>query len=103
LRGQSAAPPRDDDERVPELAPRTLARTHPARPDASPVEVAPPECEQLLELLDALPYRQQAVLVLRYWLDLTEAEIAEALGCRPGTVKSLCARALTRLRKELGE
>ena len=70
---------------------------------ASPVEVALPECERLLELLDALPYRQHAVLVLRYWLDLTEAEIAEVLSCRPGTVKSLCARALMRLRKELGE
>jgi RNA polymerase sigma factor (sigma-70 family) len=68
------------------------------------VSQAPPdECEHLLALVDRLPYRQRAVLVLRYWLDLPEAEIARVLGCRPGTVKSLCARALDRLRKELGE
>lgn len=38
--------------------------------------------------LRRLPYDQRAVVVLRYWLGLTEAEIAEALGRRPGTVKS---------------
>lgn len=56
------------------------------------------------ELADAiahLPFRQRAVIVLRYHADLSEAEIADALGCRPGTVKSLAARALDRLAKEL--
>jgi RNA polymerase sigma-70 factor (sigma-E family) len=53
----------------------------------------------LADAVAALPYRQRAVLVLRYHLDLTEAEIAEALGCRPGTVKSLAARALDALKK----
>jgi RNA polymerase sigma factor (sigma-70 family) len=66
-------------------------------------EIPPHECEYLLALVDRLPYRQRAVLILRYWLDLPEAEIARVLGCRPGTVKSLRARALDRLRKELGE
>ncbi len=56
------------------------------------------------ELADAvakLPYRQRAVLVLRYYADLPEATIASALGCRPGTVKSLAARALAQLHKEI--
>ncbi len=57
--------------------------------------------ERLLSLVDQLPFRQRTVLVARYWLDLPEAEIADLVGCRPGTVKSLASRALTTLRKEL--
>jgi RNA polymerase sigma factor (sigma-70 family) len=48
-----------------------------------------------------LPFRQRAVVVLRYYADLSEAEIARALECRPGTVKSLSARALATLSKEV--
>jgi RNA polymerase sigma factor (sigma-70 family) len=48
-----------------------------------------------------LPYRQRAALVLRYHADLSEAEIAQALDCRAGTVKSLTSRALARLHKEI--
>ena len=48
-----------------------------------------------------LPYDQRAVVVLRHWLGLSEAEIATALGCRPGTVKSRHSRALRTLRKDL--
>jgi RNA polymerase sigma factor (sigma-70 family) len=51
--------------------------------------------------LRRLPHDQRAVIVLRYWLGLSEAEIADALECRPGTVKSRHARALRALRKEL--
>jgi DNA-directed RNA polymerase specialized sigma subunit len=46
-----------------------------------------------------LPDRQRSALVLRYYEGLTEAEIAEALGCRRGTVKSATSRALEQLRK----
>jgi RNA polymerase sigma factor (sigma-70 family) len=56
------------------------------------------------ELLDAvarLPYNQRAVVVLRYWADLPEAEIAEITGVRPGTVRTLAARAIATLRKDL--
>jgi RNA polymerase sigma-70 factor (sigma-E family) len=59
------------------------------------------EARELEASLALLSYRQRSVLVLRYWLDLSEAEIATALGCRAGTVKSLHARALAALRKEL--
>ena len=49
--------------------------------------------------LATLPYRQRAALVLRYYSDLPDAEIAVALGCRPGTVASLVHRGLERLRE----
>lgn len=55
--------------------------------------------DELSDALAALPERQRTVLVLRYYQDLTEAEIAEVLGCRPGTVKSLAHRGLESLRK----
>ena len=45
--------------------------------------------------------RQRAVLVLRYYEDLPDAEIAAVLGCRPGTVRSLASRALADLRQAL--
>ncbi len=51
--------------------------------------------------LRRLPYEERAVVVLRYWLGLSEAEIAAHLGCRPGTVKSRSTRALKKIRKEL--
>lgn len=61
-----------------------------------------PEPEYLRDALESLPFRQRAVLVLRYWSGLSEAEIAEVLDCRPGTVKSLASRGLAQLRKEVG-
>jgi RNA polymerase sigma factor (sigma-70 family) len=56
---------------------------------------------ELLDAVDALPYREKAVLVLRYYEDLPEAEIAAALGMRPATVRTVAARALRRLRREI--
>ena len=44
--------------------------------------------DEISDALTALPYRQRAVLVLRYYDDLPEKQIAEILGCRLGTVKS---------------
>src|ERR1700761_2819699 len=80
--------------RVPEELRGDLADT--------PAGQAGPETEIRGALLDALAQlgpRQRAVLVLRYWLDLSEAETAAALGCSVGTVKSQASRALATLRK----
>ncbi|MCU1603315.1 MAG: polymerase, sigma-24 subunit, subfamily [Frankiales bacterium] len=57
----------------------------------------------LTQALRTLPPRWRAVLVLRFYDDLTEAATAEALGCPLGTVKSATARALERLRDVLDE
>jgi RNA polymerase sigma factor (sigma-70 family) len=52
-------------------------------------------------LVCALPARQRAVIVLRYYEDLTEAQIADVLGCAPGTVKSQSSAAIGALRRAL--
>ena len=54
--------------------------------------------DQLVRLLIQLPPRQRAVIVLRYWEQLSETEAAEVLGCSEGTVKSAASRGLRRLR-----
>jgi RNA polymerase sigma-70 factor (sigma-E family) len=56
---------------------------------------------ELVGALGTLPPRQRAVLVLRYFLDLPEAEVAAALQCSLGTVKSTAARGLARLEQTL--
>ena len=55
--------------------------------------------DALVRLLQQLPPRQRAVVVLRYWEQRTEAETAALLGCSEGTVKSSAARGLRRLRE----
>lgn len=59
---------------------------------------------ELISALMMLPYGQRAVVVLRYWMEMTEAETAAALGCSIDSVKSQASRALARLRMttELG-
>jgi RNA polymerase sigma-70 factor (sigma-E family) len=56
---------------------------------------------ELIEALGTLPPRQRAVLVLRYFEDLSEAQVADLLGCSLGTVKSTASRGLTRLQAAL--
>ncbi|MFZ6004460.1 MAG: SigE family RNA polymerase sigma factor [Actinomycetota bacterium] len=70
------------------------------RPDPRPEAVEAPDNE-VRYALAGLPYRQRAAVVLRYYLDLPEAEIATALGCRVPAVKSLLHRALEKLRQEV--
>jgi RNA polymerase sigma factor (sigma-70 family) len=57
--------------------------------------------DQMWRAISSLPPRQRAVLVLRYYEDLSEQQIADALGCRPGTVKSQASAALASLRSRL--
>jgi RNA polymerase sigma-70 factor (sigma-E family) len=66
---------------------------------ASQAAAGPEERQALLDALNRLGPRQRAVVVLRYWLDLSEAETAAALNCSVGTVKSQASRALATLRR----
>jgi RNA polymerase sigma-70 factor (sigma-E family) len=71
-----------------------------ARPDVAD------EAVQRLHIraaLATLPPRQRAVLVLRYLEDLPEQQVAEILGCAPGTVASQASRALAKLRTRVGD
>ncbi|RKT09349.1 RNA polymerase sigma-70 factor (sigma-E family) [Streptomyces sp. 1114.5] len=52
----------------------------------------------LLQALAELPPRQRAVVVLRYWEDMGEQQVAEVLGCSLGNVKSQASRGLSKLR-----
>lgn len=67
---------------------------------SDPVAAAAPDGE-LWDALATLPWRQRAALVLRFYEDRTTEQVAEALGCRPGTARSLLSRGLATLRKEL--
>ncbi|KRC49067.1 MULTISPECIES: SigE family RNA polymerase sigma factor [unclassified Nocardioides] len=60
-----------------------------------------PADHELLAAVRALPPRQRAVVALRYYEDLTEAQTAEVLGCSVGTVKSQANRAMLALRRQL--
>jgi RNA polymerase sigma-70 factor (sigma-E family) len=69
-----------------------------------PAESAAPETRiVVLEALATLPPRSRAVVVLRYWADLSVDQAAAVLGCSPGNVKSQSARALDKLRTVLGD
>jgi RNA polymerase sigma factor (sigma-70 family) len=80
------------------------AMTHPSGDSAQSPEAVALNAEQRRELLgavNALRDDDQRVIAYRYFLDLSEAEMAEILGCARGTVKSRLSRALGRLRKQL--
>ncbi len=61
------------------------------------------EREVLAAALAGLPKRQRLVVILRYWEDLSESEVAQTLGCSVGTVKSQASKALCKLRAVLGQ
>jgi RNA polymerase sigma-70 factor (sigma-E family) len=65
--------------------------------DVEPAETTallPLEHREVMEAVQALPTRQREVLTLRYWADLSEAEIARTLGVTRGTVKSTASRGM---------
>lgn len=65
--------------------------------------VANTERTRILAAIRELPEKQASVLILRYYLDLSEAEIAETLGIARGSVKSHAHRGLAKLQKVLGD
>jgi RNA polymerase sigma-70 factor (sigma-E family) len=69
-----------------------------------PVEPHAPETRiVVLSVLATLPPRARAVVVLRYWEDLSVDQVAAMLSCSPGNVKSLAAGALSKLRAAVDE
>jgi RNA polymerase sigma-70 factor (sigma-E family) len=75
----------------------------PTGPAADDRLLATEEHERVLAAVRTLPRRQREVLVLRYWSDLSEADIAKTLGIAAGTVKSNASRGLARLEQLLGD
>ena len=78
------------------------SRTRRAAERAAAVPESAPDAAALAaaQLLAGLPPRQRAALTLRYVHDLDDRAIATALGCRPGTVRSLLSRGLSTLREQ---
>jgi RNA polymerase sigma-70 factor (ECF subfamily) len=81
-------------ERPTEVLPERLSNDRTSQVD---------ERDALWQHVKQLPTRQRAVLVLRFYEDLSEADVARTLGMAPGTVKSTTSRALAALRTSLGE
>jgi RNA polymerase sigma factor (sigma-70 family) len=71
--------------------------------DPGDLVVGVDERRQLLRALTMLPVGDREVIALRWFAGLSEAEMAMALACRPGTIKSRLSRALERLRAALPE
>ena len=92
---------------------RTVLRQRARRPDAVADGVAAASAEyealigeehrEVLRAIRALPDRQREALVLRYYLELDEEDIARSMGISRGTVKSTTSRAIAALRQRLGE
>lgn len=80
----------------------SLARLQDAEPADSELMLAAAH-QEVLAAVRQLPARQREVLTLRYWADLSEAEIAEALGISRGAVKSNASRGMDKLETMLGD
>jgi len=82
---------------------RAYVPPHEAPVDSPEAELVLAEDQRaVLVAVRRLPERQRQVLVLRYWSEMSEAEIADALGISRGTVKSTASRALDSLERILG-
>src|SRR5215468_9029288 len=78
------------------------AAVPPDQPDPADPYAAVELRDALVRVLRALGRRQRAIVVLRYFDDLTEAQVAQVMDCSVGTVKSQSAKALAKLRAALG-
>lgn len=84
----------EDPERMAQAVPDTA-------PDPAAQAVSAESKKRVVQALDSLPPRQRATLVLAYFEDLSYAEVARAMGCSVGTVKTQVSRALTTLARIL--
>jgi RNA polymerase sigma-70 factor (sigma-E family) len=93
-----------------QLRRRKVSDRYDARRTVAPVVATPEgaalgraEHERVVAALRRLPERQREAIALRYYLDLPEAEIADAMGVSPGSVKTHVHRGLAALALHLGE
>jgi RNA polymerase sigma factor (sigma-70 family) len=77
--------------------------TDDAVPSPETAALAQERQRELLAAVNRLRAEDRLVIAYRYWFELSEAEMAEALGCAPGTVKSRLSRALRKLRERVSE
>jgi RNA polymerase sigma factor (sigma-70 family) len=80
----------------------TYRRSRRERVERAPqVGELPADLLELRDALNRLPWRQRMAIVLRYFVDIPDAEIARFLGCRPSTVRSLIRRGIANLKEAL--
>jgi RNA polymerase sigma-70 factor (sigma-E family) len=84
--------------RVRELLTGAVPEVH--APGGGPGDPASADRLDVIKALMALPLRQRTAVVLRYWADLPEGEVAAVMGCSVGAVRSQAHRGLERLRAE---
>lgn len=77
---------------------RSTVRRHPqAPPRSAPPPDLPRDLDEVWQAVQRLPERQRSALILRFWADLTTADVADALDARPATARSLIRRGLKTL------
>lgn len=81
---------------------RRTADRHPLPPaGTSPEPALPADLDEVWQAVQRLPERRRIAVVLRFWADLSTEDIAEVLGARPATVRSLVHRGLASLEEVL--
>lgn len=86
-----------------QVAAKHAPKPMPDAPSAEYGAMAALERDRVVDALAQLPQRQRECLVLRYYADLSEAQIADAMGISAGAVKSHASRGMAALRAHLGE
>jgi len=81
---------------------RTYLERERARPERASEQPDLASRDELRRAMQSLPMRQRAAVVLRYYIDLPEQQVAETLGCSVGAARSLVFRAMETLRTTIG-